>query len=349
VNARRLLTALFLSLVAHMLLMRGEWLPMPVATGVSPSLVAQIVELPAPRPALRADAKTERPPSGNPRRPAQQHDTWAAPRSGNATTLAMAADDTAPEAEFQEESAPASGGAQITHAEAPPGEAGTDVSPPPALPANVQLSYTLHFGPDNFAVGRSVLIWKLERGSYQLISDSETTGLIEVFRPQRLTYTSEGKLTEQGLRPEIFAMSRTRRGRTDVARARLDWGARQLTYGRPAQQRIVELSSPSQDIVSFLFQLAHTPPPPGRIRLPITNGLRFETYELEVQAEERIETPLGVLNTLPLKQQRKEASEGIEVWLAVDYRYLPVKVRFIDRDGNPSGEQVVSEIRISQQ
>jgi hypothetical protein len=232
---------------------------------------------------------------------------------------------------------------------APPVATATDLAPPQTLPSNAQLTYTLYLGADNVTVGRSVLLWKLEHGLYRLISDSETTGIVEWFRPQRLTYTSEGKVTESGVRPEIFAMSRTRRGRTDAAQARLDWDAGRLTYGRPAEQRTVELPPPSQDIVSFLFQLALYPPTPGRVRLPITNGVRFETSELEVMAEERIETPFGILNTLPLRQRRKEASEGIEVWLAVDYYYLPVKVRFIDRDGNPSGEQVVSEIRISQQ
>ena len=46
---------------------------------------------------------------------------------------------------------------------------------------------------------------------------------------------------------------------------------------------------------------------------------------------------------------RKEGAESIEVWLAVDYRYLPVKVRFLDREGNPAGEQVILEIRTSQE
>jgi hypothetical protein len=144
-------------------------------------------------------------------------------------------------------------------------------------------------------------------------------------------------------------MSRMRRGQTDAAEAHLDWAARRLTYGRPAHQRTVDLPSASQDIVSFVFQFALRPPAPGRVRLPITNGTRFETYELEVLAEERIETPMGLLDALPLKQLRREGAEGIEVWLGVDYRYLPVKVRFLDRDGIAVGEQIISEIRISQQ
>jgi hypothetical protein len=213
----------------------------------------------------------------------------------------------------------------------------------------VELTYELYLGTDKFSVGRAAFTWEIGQHSYRLVSALETTGIVELFRSQRLTYISEGTLTEGGLRPENFAMSRTRRGRTDVAQAHLDWAARRLTYGRPAHKHTVDLPPASQDIVSFVFQLALHPPAPGRVRLPITNGVRFETYELEVLAEERIETPLGVLTALPLKQLRKEGAEGIEIWLAPEYRHLPVKVRFLDRDGNPSGEQIVSEIRVSQQ
>ena len=226
-------------------------------------------------------------------------------------------------------------------------------APPPevasSLPKRVELLYTLYLGTDKFDVGRAVFTWETDQGSYRLISASETTGIVDLIRPQRLTYVSEGQLTEDGLRPENFAMSRMRRGQTDAAEAHLDWVARRLTYGRQAHKRTVDLPPLSQDIVSFVFQLALHPPASGRVRLPITNGTRFETYEIEVLAQEWIETPLGLLDALPLRQLRKEGSEGIEVWLAVDYRYLPVKVRFLGRDGNAVGEQIVSEIRISQQ
>jgi hypothetical protein len=48
-----------------------------------------------------------------------------------------------------------------------------------------------------------------------------------------------------------------------------------------------------------------------------------------------------------VKQVPLPGDESIELWLAVEYRYLPVKLRFFDREGNPTGEQVVNEIRIS--
>ena len=81
--------------------------------------------------------------------------------------------------------------------------------------------------------------------------------------------------------------------------------------------------------------------------LPVTNGSRFETYDLDVLEEERIETPMGLLRALPVKQVPRPGAESIAVWLAVDYRHLPVKLRFFDRDGRQMAEQVVDQIQIS--
>jgi hypothetical protein len=89
--------------------------------------------------------------------------------------------------------------------------------------------------------------------------------------------------------------------------------------------------------MSFIYQFALVPPAPGRYRLPITTGSKFDTYEIEVGAEETIETPLGTMRTLPVKQRQRAGAERIEIWLAAQYRYLPVKIRYFNRDGNPLG------------
>jgi hypothetical protein len=120
-----------------------------------------------------------------------------------------------------------------------------------------------------------------------------------------------------------------------------------VTLGTPSTQRDEKLPRGSQDLVSFMYQLALNPPVPGTTRVSVTNGTRLETYVLEVLPEERIETPLGVLRALPIRQVRAPGTEGVDLWLATEYRHLPVRIRFYGRDGEPSGEQIVTEIRLS--
>jgi hypothetical protein len=217
-------------------------------------------------------------------------------------------------------------------------------------PRNLPRKGTITFAliGEGFSVGRAVQSWEVGGDSYKLASDAETTGIVEVFRPQRLRWLSKGTVTRQGLRPESFLVSRTRRGQTEASEAQFDWKTGSLTYGPARERATAALSGDTQDIMSFIYQLALAPPAPGRYRLAITTGSKFDTYEIEVRSEENIETPLGTLRTLPVRQRQRPGTESIEIWLAAEYRYLPVKIRYFNRDGNPVGEQIASDIRVSE-
>jgi hypothetical protein len=224
----------------------------------------------------------------------------------------------------------------------------TPEAPPlPAFPRTGRIAFTLVYGRDHFPVGRTVQSWKIDGTRYQLASRSETTGIVDVFRSQHRTYLSRGELTPEGLRPETFLASRDRGRGLEEARAQFDWPRGSVRLGAATSQREQSLPRGSQDIVSFVYQLALDPPPPGRTRVSVTNGSRLENYELEVLPEEKIETPLGVLRALPIRQVRTKGAESVELWLATEYRHLPVRIRFYGRDGEPTGEQIVTEIRLS--
>ena len=107
------------------------------------------------------------------------------------------------------------------------------------------------------------------------------------------------------------------------------------------------LPADAQDLISFMYQLGLQPLSAGRIEVPITNGWKLERYQLDIGAEEVLETPFGTLRALPVKQVRRPGQESIELWLATEYRLLPVKIQFFDRQGDRSGEQLVSDIRVS--
>jgi len=220
-----------------------------------------------------------------------------------------------------------------------------------SFPRRGRLSFNLLYGRDGFPVGRTEQSWQIDGTRYQLSSRSETTGLADVFRSQHRTYSSQGELTESGLRPDIFQMSRERGGgrKPEEARAGFDWTTATVTLGPPNAQRTEALPRGSQDLVSFMYQLALDPPPQGRTRVSVTNGTRLETYELDVHPEERIETPLGILRALPIRQVRTSRAETIDIWLATEYRHLPVRIRFYGRDGEPSGEQIVTAIRLTEE
>ena len=239
-------------------------------------------------------------------------------------------------------------------------EAPAPEAPPPAapvadnkpalarrLPRNGEITYQLYLGSNRFNVGRTLQSWSISDGRYRLSSASETTGLAALFSSQSMEYVSSGRLTANGLLPETFSNERRRGGKKDAATARFDWNAQTLTFGEPA--RSAAMPENAQDLVSFMYQLGLMPLKPGRIELPITNGWKFERYELEIGIEETLETPFGDLRAVPVRQVRRGNEESIELWLAPAYRWLPVRIRFFGRDGEPTGEQIVSNIQVSEE
>lgn len=342
-SARRLGCAAALSALAHAAAITFGHVGLPQRDPDLPPLAVRIEAEPVAQPAsgsVRASAPKPR----------------AAPvPEGQFAALAPVQPDAASAPEPQPEAAPeatptpAAAAEPAAAAAQADSAARTEARQLPAFPRRGRITFNLVYGSEHFPVGQTIQTWQVDSGRYQISSRSETTGLADLLRSQHRAYSSRGTLTEDGLRPEAFTMNRNRgRGRPlEEASARFLWERGTLVLGPPAKEREERLPPGSQDLMSFMYQLAIAPPAPGRLQMSVTNGTRVEIYVLEVLREQKMETPLGELRVLPVRQVRTPGEESIDVWLAVEYRHLPVRIRFHDRDGLPSGEQIVTEIRLS--
>jgi hypothetical protein len=342
-NRGRLALMSLLSIAIHALVVSGNWLPLPREPADPRLLEARLAPLPALKPAPpRTHVRAARRAA-----PAPAREIVAA-ATADALALSEPAPEAAPEAASEEEVADAPAAPEPPPQLALAAEAGVAAAAH-SLPRRGRIAFTLFYGNDRHYVGTAMQSWEAGPDTYVLASEAETGGIVELFRPQRLRFVSQGRVTSQGLRPDSFVMNRTRRGNNEAAHAQFDWNAGNIVYGGSRESKSAALPAGAQDFVSFIFQFVLVPPAPGHYRVPITTGTRFAVYDIVVSGEERIETPLGVLRTLSVKQMPRAGEESIEIALAAEYRYLPVRIRHFDREGNYSGEQVANEIRISEE
>jgi hypothetical protein len=344
----RLGCAALISLALHGVVISATWISVPETPAEPRAIVARLAP---PSPEIKAAISKPRARAAA-RRPAR------APAPAMPSPAAAAAPLTLPEPEpeLEPDYAPESAAtAEMPEPDAPePPQrialaAESSASIARGLPRRGRITYSVMYGEGGTQVGQVVQSWEAEPGAYRIFSEAETSGMVELFRPQRLRYMSRGSITREGLRPESFLMSRTRRGQTEVAQARFDWSASSLVYGLAREPKDAPLPPDAQDFMSFVYQFVLLPPAPGRYRVPITTGSRFELYDIEVGAEQTIETPIGALRALPVKQLPAPGRESVEIWLAAEYHHLPVRIRHYDREGQFSGEQIVREIRISEE
>ncbi|MCX7628076.1 MAG: DUF3108 domain-containing protein, partial [Methylophilaceae bacterium] len=67
--------------------------------------------------------------------------------------------------------------------------------------------------------------------------------------------------------------------------------------------------------------------------ITVANGKKLKTYTYDFEGEEWFETRLGTFRTWRIVKSNAERDDKMEFWLAVDYRYLPVRIRQTERDG----------------
>ncbi len=331
-----LLIALAASLGLHVAALFGPTIDFSTEPE-SPPLVAEL--RPLPKSLAEPLKKPEKVASAKPRATVRRSE--AAPGS----TPVLSIPDASPELVAQAESEPATSLQELeSEAPSPVSERAASlpesdpVPPPPRLPPRGIIHYRVDYGDRNFEIGKAISEWEIVDGAYRLSSVTETSGLVWLFKPYRISMESRGRLTDFGLMPENFSIKRN--GVEAGEKASFDWEQMLVRVGDGAPQI---LSQGSQDLLSFNYQLGFMPHPEVGSTLPIATGRKYGIYRLEVLGDEDIEIPAGVLRTLHL---RAPGVNTTELWLAYDYLLLPVKIRFVDNKGD-SLVQVATAIQLS--
>lgn len=100
-----------------------------------------------------------------------------------------------------------------------------------------------------------------------------------------------------------------------------------IHWTKPDQNEDLPWQADLQDKISHMFQLQRDiqcQKPPFNYKIMSESGL--ETYTFLVEKEEQLQTALGVLNTLKLKQENLQKDRLTFLWLAKDKNYIIVKL-----------------------
>jgi hypothetical protein len=322
-SSRRIAFAAGLSLLVHVLALWGPDIRLPRFKSSLPPLTARLEALPAAAPAkVKRRAKP------------------AAPKRADETKI------DAKESPAQDEVAAASAvAAASTPVETETLAASEKEVERPPLPKHARLTFSVHKGQGGFRVGEAVHTLEIEDGRYVLHAVTQTVGLVSLFKTYELTQYSSGSYGKYGLQPEQFFEQRRDKLTTLRYTVEFDHAAQ---IARFSDDRDVPLPPDTLDILSVMYQfppLAHT----EIVGVSVSNGRKIEHYDFEITANEEIDTPLGKLLTVRLHKMHPPNEEGLDIWLAREYRLFPVKMRFTERSGEVSGEAVITDIRVSEE
>ncbi|MDD2720483.1 MAG: DUF3108 domain-containing protein [Gallionella sp.] len=326
----RIALAIGLSLLLHTALMFGPKLvELPPVEPTLPPLQAKLEPLPKIQPVT-----PKPPPKHHPGKP--QHTPTQPPE---AAPIALAGPEPGVPPSAPSPPSPEPPPVDVQAATTPAAE-----PPPHPLPRQAQLTFSVYKGQD-LTVGEARQKLEIsDNGHYTLQVSMQTIGLARLFKTFVMEQHSSGTLDASGLRPETYNEGKVNDDNSQTLTAHFDWPNRLLSFSSGNQ---TALPDQAQDMLSFLYQLSQSPLDQPVLTMYISNGKKLEKYQLEVGQEGSVLTRNGKLRALPLRKIHAPGEEGLEVWLGLEYRLLPVKIVQIDRNGDVAGQMVVTDIRVS--
>ena len=179
--------------------------------------------------------------------------------------------------------------------------------------------------------GTATMTYSLQDGNhYQINSVAKARGLAALVLSE-LVQTSEGTLTKTGLQPSKFSYNYG--GKASKSRlATFDWQTKTVKMETAAGIETDDLPDGAQDLLSFMYQFMYVPPL-HTMQIHIVNGKNLRSYDYSFEGEETTQLPIGETKTVHIQHANAETDEKIDLWLAVDNQYLPVKIVKIDKKG----------------
>jgi len=208
-----------------------------------------------------------------------------------------------------------------------------------APPTRVELSYAIMMGSMRIGEGRDVLEHDGRR--YRIVSESRPKGIAALFIND-LRRESRGRVHDTGLRPDHFEET-GRRGGTRAAT--FDWAAGQLALINGNSARNVALPRGTLDQTSLAYSFSFRPVTGEGFAVHVTDGRGVKQYRYREIGRETLVTPLGEIRTRHFEKVRgPDDKRGFEFWLAPDRHLLPVKLRYVEKNGD-AFDSVVTDIK----
>jgi uncharacterized protein DUF3108 len=207
------------------------------------------------------------------------------------------------------------------------------------LPPKVTLYFDIRMAGVSLAEGVETL--EQDGKTYRITSDAKGKGIVAALYKGALSRSVRGAIVRQGLRPLEY---HDRRGDREPTGATFDWDRKTVMLSHDGKTETQALPPDASDRLSYFYQFAFVPLPQHDMEFSAFDGRGKTHFHFLPGAGEKLDTPLGQLDTVKLTKQREGPDDKeTEVWLAPSLHNLPVRVVITDKDGMRA-DQMISRI-----
>ncbi|WP_029147414.1 DUF3108 domain-containing protein [Methylophilus sp. 5] len=210
-----------------------------------------------------------------------------------------------------------------------PAAVADDAKPPPYQ--RVSTAFVVYVNGEERPAGSASIDYVQDSpGHYTLRWLVEGRGLLKLLYPS-LEQQSTGEVGPGGLKPHFYRYAFGSRASKTYA-ATFDWETNVISLQTSKGEQRRDLRVNTQDILSFMYQFMFVPPL-QEMHVTLTNGRRVGEYEYTFEGEDSLVVADQTIQTVHIVHTRGDTDEKVELWLASDYRYVPVKIKKLEKNG----------------
>jgi len=202
--------------------------------------------------------------------------------------------------------------------------------PPPvadgAPPARVEIEFELMRNGSTMAE----VVERLEHanGNYVLTETWKGKGIYALLG--RAKRVSAGTLGADGPRPTEYMDERSGR---DTQRVFIDWKANTITRRYKGKTSTEPVLADTQDRLSFLLALSFASRNGQPVTFHVVDGRGTSHHTYQPAGREKLATRAGEFDAIKMTRRNEGSGDVVEIWLAADRSYLPVRIVILEKDG----------------
>ncbi|HJV82215.1 MAG TPA: DUF3108 domain-containing protein [Noviherbaspirillum sp.] len=229
----------------------------------------------------------------------------------------------------------------------PPPEASIEPAPPAnetqaAAPYKIDPPPSAELTYDVFALrdeqkwyGSGAFRWESAGGNYRVTGEASISLF---FKITVLNFSSEGMINDTGIAPVLYSEKPWRKSLTNT---HFQHEQRKISFS--ASEAVYPYKGGEQDRASVIWQLASIGrgdpgqfQPGAEMDVVVAGPRDADTWRIQVIGEEEIETPYGKLAAWHVVRTPRPEShdQKIDIWLASQREWYPVKVRYTYASGD---------------
>jgi len=190
------------------------------------------------------------------------------------------------------------------------------------LPDSLSITYSMEYR--GIPLGR--LEKRLQRNGdiYTFESRAEPSGLGRLVTSDTVDESGEFEVRDNVVRPLRYSIAQSGKKGYD-RQVSFDWAAGKLVFENSDKMEL-PLPAYTQDAGSIVFALMLRGAPTAEQAVHVTDGKRIKQYMIRPDGREKLDTPIGRLETVRIVRERPDRDQSTIIWLAVDRHNLPVKI-----------------------